>query len=297
MRYFITSDIHSNLEALQAVMKDMGNSFQFNKSQDNFVCLGDIVGYAADPEDCMNLIYKNANIILPGNHDQGTHWTITGENKDFVERHFNYHAIAGLNYSAKHLSPKNRARLAELLEKDKFVYETENLIFTHSQPLYPKDMSIYIEEMSGAKQYFFAAPEFDGKIAFVGHRHIPQIYLCRSDEIEFKPDVYEGGEVSSILSGGEPQGKVEPWLCSFQKNANKPFDRSWNLSSARMALIQVPSVGQPRDNCAYTGYALYDSSKKELIMRRLPYDIDSTQAKIRKAGLPRSLADRLPLGR
>ncbi len=297
MRYFITSDIHSNLETLQAVLKDMRTAFQFNKSQDSFVCLGDIIGYAANPNECMNLIYRNANIILPGNHDQGTHWTITGENKDFVERHFNDRAIAGLNYSAKHLSPKNKKRLAELLEKDKFVHEAENLIFTHSQPRFPKDMSIYIENMFGAKSYFFDVPEFDGKIAFIGHRHIPQIYWCRPDESEFEPDVYEGGKVSSILYGRDPQGQVKPWLCSLQKNADKPFDNSWNLDSVKMALIQVPSVGQPRDNCAYTGYAIYDSSKKELTMRRLPYDIARAQTKIRKAGLPQDLADRLPLGR
>ena len=84
-------------------------------------------------------------------------------------------------------------------------------------------------------------------------------------------------------------------MCN-QESAGNSFEKHIDLSAATIALVQVPSVGQPRDECEYTGYALYDSTAKELLMRRLPYNLASTQKKIRAAGLPPRIASRLEFG-
>jgi diadenosine tetraphosphatase ApaH/serine/threonine PP2A family protein phosphatase len=69
-----------------------------------------------------------------------------------------------------------------------------------------------------------------------------------------------------------------------------------DLSDVHRALVNVGSVGQPRDDDPRTGYALYDSDAQHVSIRRLPYDIETEAKRIRKAGLPSVLADRLFLG-
>ena len=296
VRYFIISDIHSNLEALQVVLSDMHTVSQFNKDHDRFICLGDIVGYATNPNECMDIVYKYSNVIVKGNHDQGTHWTIKGEKGEYIEEHYNALAQAGLNYSAEVLLSQNKERLAELVTGDYFVQEENDILFTHSQPRYPANMEIYIENMQDAMSCFFTASEFAGKTAFIGHRHIPQVYQRRPSGSTFQPAIDEGGEVNFLLKGRSLRKSAEPWLRCIQEHAGKPLEKRINLSTATMALVQVPSVGQPRDDCEYTGYALYDSNTKEITLRRLPYNLELTQKKICAAGLPSRIASRLQLG-
>ena len=64
MRYVIFSDLHSNLEALKQFEKEI-SSISF----DRLVCLGDIVGYGADPNSCVDWVREHADIIIAGNHD------------------------------------------------------------------------------------------------------------------------------------------------------------------------------------------------------------------------------------
>jgi diadenosine tetraphosphatase ApaH/serine/threonine PP2A family protein phosphatase len=69
-----------------------------------------------------------------------------------------------------------------------------------------------------------------------------------------------------------------------------------DLSDVERALVNVGSVGQPRDDDARTGYAIYDTGEQSVTIRRLHYDIDTEAKRIRSAGLPSVLADRLYLG-
>jgi len=64
MRYAIFSDIHSNLEALDAVIQ------AYKKEEiDKYLCVGDVVGYAANPKECIEKIKTLAMITVAGNHD------------------------------------------------------------------------------------------------------------------------------------------------------------------------------------------------------------------------------------
>lgn len=266
----------------------------FKKQTDSLVCLGDIVGYAANPNECMNIVYQNARIIVPGNHDQGVHWIITQQNQEYLSDCYNSLARAGLDYSTKSLSPQNKKRLAELVERESYVYEEDVLIFTHSQPRYPKKMSIYIEELFDAKEYFFSLFKYEGKTAFVGHAHIPQVYTSRlwGDPPQ---QIYDGGKIK-FISFEKEVNCFHPMLACKQSSPNVSYEKVIDLTEATSALIQVPGLGQPRDNLSYTGWTLYDLDKKELLMRRIPYDISLTQEKIKKACLPEHLAQRLERG-
>ena len=92
MRYIIFSDLHSNLEALKQFEKEI-SSISF----DRLVCLGDIVGYGADPNSCVDWVREHADIIIAGNHDFAV-----VEKTDVS--YFNDHAIAACEWTQKKLT-------------------------------------------------------------------------------------------------------------------------------------------------------------------------------------------------
>ena len=68
-RIAIFSDVHGNLEALQTVLAKIAEA-----NVDRVICLGDVVGYGADPNDCLQGVREVADFVLAGNHD----WAVVG---------------------------------------------------------------------------------------------------------------------------------------------------------------------------------------------------------------------------
>lgn len=100
-------------------------------------------------------------------------------------------------------------------------------------------------------------------VCFVGHTHVPVTILRTEDD---------------------------PLRTGYT------IESSIDLSDSVRALVNVGSVGQPRDEDSRTGWALYDASSRTVEIRRLEYDIEQEASRIRAAGLPPMLADRLYLG-
>ena len=94
MRFAFISDIHANLEALEAVLKDIEN-----KKVDEIICLGDIVGYGANPNECVELVSRNCPITLLGNHDAAVIDMLSTQ-------HFNIHAKIAIEWTAQNLKKR-----------------------------------------------------------------------------------------------------------------------------------------------------------------------------------------------
>jgi diadenosine tetraphosphatase ApaH/serine/threonine PP2A family protein phosphatase len=153
MRYLIISDIHSNLAAFEAVLADAG-------SFDKVWCLGDVVGYGPDPNECVERLQDLPHICVAGNHD----WATLGK---LDIKDFNPDARRACLWTREQLSPSNREYLEAL---------PENLIkggFTlvHGSPRHP--IWEYILSPSIARANF---EHFDTSFCFVGHTHVPVIY-------------------------------------------------------------------------------------------------------------------------
>lgn len=103
------------------------------------------------------------------------------------------------------------------------------------------------------------------RMSFVGHSHVPAVYIQRNGNENDLEVVYDS-------------------------------ELELDLGDATKVLMNVGSVGQPRDEDPRAAYALYDTDRKTIAIRRVSYDIRTTQTKIRAAGLPDVLADRLALG-
>ena len=153
MRYLVISDIHSNLAAFEAVLADAG-------SFDQVWCLGDMVGYGPDPNECVERLRDLPHICVAGNHD----WAALGK-LDLDD--FNPDARKACLWTRKQLSPSNWAYLEALPES----LVEEGFTLVHGSPHHP--IWEYILNPSIAQANF---EHFDTKFCLVGHTHVPIIY-------------------------------------------------------------------------------------------------------------------------
>ena len=243
MRYAIISDIHGNVEALQAVLADINK-----RSIDSIICLGDIVGYYPDPEKCVDLVKKEVDYCVAGNHDYAAIGRIDTQN-------FTYYAYAAMEWTKQNISD----RAKEYLQSLPLTVTLEKMFFTHSSPSNPQDW-VYVFPDS-EETVFEAFNSLMYSLNFIGHTHWPSIMIQEDDRI--------------ILHS----------------------EHSIEIANSHFYLINVGSVGQPRDFDSRSCYALYDTDTNEIMLVRVEYDLRITQKKIREKHLPMFLAERLEKGR
>ncbi len=243
MRYVIIGDIHSNWDALDAVLKDIDG-----QEADRFLCVGDLVGYGAEPQKCIRAVRERDFTCVAGNHD---HAAIARLDISY----FNEHAREAVLWTRQRLSVGNVEYLGGL----SLVETIDGLTVAHGT-VHAPDLFGYIETVFAAQVSFHAMVT---EIAFLGHSHVPIAFLEN-----------EGQDSVTYTQSTEIE-----------------------LRHAPKAIVNVGSVGQPRDDDPRACYAVYDQETQTVELRRIEYDIEHAQAKIRKAGLPDVLAARLALGR
>ena len=162
MKLAVLSDVHGNLEALNAVLADIST-----QNANQIVFLGDAVGYGADPEACVVKIRENADIVLSGNHDHAA--TLDTELDGF-----NPEAQASLIWTRSALTVSCRSYLAELPLRR----SARHIMLTHGSPAKPEQWD-YVLSTGQASRAFAACPH---RLMFVGHSHVPGIFV----ELEYK---------------------------------------------------------------------------------------------------------------
>ena len=173
MRVLIVSDIHSNLEAFQAVIKDAEEEYGFQEVW----CLGDIVGYGPEPGPCIGLLRRYEHLAVAGNHD------LASAGKLDLEQ-FNTYAADANRWTSLQLSPEE----VEYLSSRPLRLEKEEFTIVHGSPRDP--VWEYVLSKPAAQGSF---QHFDTKRCLVGHSHIP--FLCQETEegplfMDFPLDVF-----------------------------------------------------------------------------------------------------------
>jgi diadenosine tetraphosphatase ApaH/serine/threonine PP2A family protein phosphatase len=153
MRYLLISDVHGNLEALQATLEAAEKLDPYQ-----LMCLGDIVGYGADPSACLDTIGDRANLILAGNHDLAVAGVIGYDD-------FNPIARQSVEWTRNTLSDADK----ELLSSLPLQYIDGDYCFTHASPIDPMKFS-YIRTLEDVAEVFNRIGQ---KFCFVGHTHLP----------------------------------------------------------------------------------------------------------------------------
>ena len=263
MKIAIISDIHSNLEALTATLEAL-----VAEKPDILHCLGDIVGYGANPRECLLTVMALygvkdiippaetaelvaqltgvAGVLLAGNHD----WAVGGRMDD---RWFNSAAQIALRWSALQLDRKEQYYLANL----PLTISQGDILLVHSSPVRPEEFG-YIMSYPEAKE---ALRRTDSRLVFVGHVHIPGIFLFGAPHM--------GRQITRT-----------------------PL----TIPSSARAVVNAGSVGQPRDGDPRACYLTYRTETGEVVIHRVEYDYARSAEKIERAGLPVELAERLYAG-
>lgn len=244
----IISDIHGNLEALEAVLEDIQS-----QGIDKICCLGDIIGYGPNPGECIDHVMNRAAFTILGNHDQAALFDPEG---------FNSGAERAIFWTRKQLELGDRAaneRRWEFLGELPRLRRDGKYLFVHGSARNPLNEYVFPEDIYNQRKMerIFSLVE---QYCFQGHTHIPGIFtedlnFLAPEELDFR---YELGE-----------GK---------------------------ALVNVGSVGQPRNGDSRGSYVVLDGSVVEF--KRVAYDLEKTAEKIYAIPeLDNFLGDRLREGR
>ena len=245
MRIGILGDIHANTEALLAVVEAMRQD-----GVETWVQVGDIVGYGPEPSRCIDIVRELGCVTCLGNHDAA----VLGR---LDTSYFNNFARAAIEWTRPRLRPSDLEFLGNL----ELVVRRPPFTVVHGTMHLPEQFGYVISPVEALD----SLEHQDTRLCFVGHSHVPAIYL-RHDEKPEDIHVFPHSEAEISYRG---------------------FAR---------VLMNVGSVGQPRDEDPRAAYGIVDTDLEIAAIRRVRYDIEGVQKKIRAAGLPEVLANRLALG-
>ena len=168
MRYLVISDIHANLTAFETVLEDAGT---LGKDYDFVWCLGDIVGYGPDPNECVDLLRSMPHLCLAGNHD----WAALGR---LDIRTFNADARKAVTWTRETLTEDNLAYLEALPT----TFVLGDFTLAHGSPREPV-WEYIIEPLIAALNF----PHYQTPYCLVGHTHTPVIFELAGDRGECLP--------------------------------------------------------------------------------------------------------------
>jgi len=229
MKYAVISDVHSNLDALEAVINEIPKTMPV-------LCLGDIVGYGPQPNEVIEAIQSLKPLAtLMGNHDYAV---TTGDVEGFSD-----HAAAAIEWTRQHITPANLHFISTLRSAVHFDVDNTQVALYHASPR--DSLFEYVYPGISDREVKSLIELSKCRVILLGHTHIPMRF--------------------SLESG---------------------------------LLANPGSVGQPRDGNPNASFGLLTISGGECNFDygRVEYDVDSTAAKISKAGLPSFLASRLYKG-
>ena len=236
----IISDIHSNMEALTAVLDDIAK-----RDVERIICLGDVIGYGPEPGVCMDLIKEKCEVTIMGNHDYAVlyepnkfkigaelacFWTRQQieEDSDSQLRNGRWDFLGSLQ--VKHTMPGDGLDVSEFA-------------FVHGSPRRPINEYVFPDDVYNNPNKVLGLFERFEHLCFVGHTHVPGVFLET-------PDFYSPDEL----------------------------DYTFEIDPRHKALINVGSVGQPRDRDPRASYVLVEPGLIRFI--RVEYDIESVMQKV-----------------
>ena len=174
MKYAVIADIHANWEAFQVVLEDIKD-----QKCTHYCCVGDVVGYGANPQECLQIVRSMNMPCVKGNHDE---YCSSEEDLDG----FNPHAAEAVTWTRKQLSTENRQWLRDL----KYVRMVASFSMVHATLDGPQRWGYVFDKLMAAASFTYQ----NTSVCFFGHTHVPVAFV--------RDSVVRGGSYSKF--------KVEP---------------------------------------------------------------------------------------
>jgi predicted phosphodiesterase len=267
MRALILSDIHANLEALEAVLAAAEGQW------DELWNLGDLVGYGGAPNEVIDRIRPLQTLVVRGNHDR----VCCGLTSALG---FNPVARQAALWTQNELTPENLAWLKEV-PQGPLSPPHQGIEISHGSPL---DEDRYILNIRDA---WIPLQQMATPLTFFGHTHVQGGFS-------------QNGDQWHELHNGVPRASNSA-LADLFGSPSQSGSSTIPLPPGTRHLINPGSVGQPRDYDWRAAYAIYTSETEcdpaTITYHRIPYDLVRAQGRILMAGLPERLAARLREGR
>ena len=236
MRCAVLGDIHSNLEALTAVVEDAQD-----QQCTHYACVGDIVGYNANPIECLRIVRDLGMRCVKGNHDEYC-------SADQAPQNFSPRAAAAVLWTQQRLADADKDWLRNL----KYTRLVGSFTIVHATLDTPERWGYVLDRLAAAASFSYQ----NTAVCFFGHTHLPRVFV----------------RDSAVREGAYSKLKIEP---------------------GRKYFVNAGSVGEPRDGNPDAAYAIYDPGEGSIELRRVPYDVEAAEAKVRMAGL---MGRRRPIG-
>ncbi len=224
MRYALISDIHGNLQALEAVLRVLENH-----QIDQYLCLGDIVGYGANPEECVELVRSLTDKTVAGNHD----YAAVGLTDI---SYFNPYAREAVLWTAEHLSEESKQYLRAL----PLLLKTGPSTLVHSTPQRPELWDYILSPYDALAAFSY----FEGSICFVAHSHRPMMFIQgpRGLQWDFSDRVQIHSDSRYIIntgSVGQPRDRNPKAcfaLCDTEASEVRILRAEYDISGAQAAI-------------------------------------------------------------
>jgi predicted phosphodiesterase len=223
-------------------------------------CLGDVIGYGPQPRECLLDVMERCEVCLVGNHEHGAL---------FYAADFNPKARLAIEWTKAQLNEGEREEnfrlwnyISDMPETHRFRVPAGEILLAHGSPRDPvREYLLPPDGQDQKKMQGCFEKMGKAKFCFVGHSHVPGVYP----------------ESGGFLTPDELGGSYSP--------------------GEGRCIVNIGSVGQPRDGDTRSSYVLLDPETGKVTFRRVEYDFRSTMARIQASDLDDYLADRLARGR
>lgn len=226
MRYAVLSDIHANLEALEAVLDDA-------RAQhcDDFVCLGDVVGYNANPSECLQRVRELGCPVVKGNHDEQASIAFSTEE-------FNEMAEEAIGWTRAHLSAEEKAWLADL----RLTRQVRDFTIVHATLDTPGHWGYVFNDLDAIASFTYQHTQ----LCFFGHTHWPTAFV-REDSVQriaVGRIVLAPGRKYLINPGSIGQPRDRDWRAAYciydlERNVVEQRRVKYDLETAQRKIGQV----------------------------------------------------------
>ncbi|MCA9080376.1 MAG: metallophosphoesterase [Planctomycetaceae bacterium] len=194
----IISDIHGNLEALEAVLSDIRE-----QGIQEIYCLGDVIGYGPNPRECIDLVMQHSQVTILGNHDQAALFDPEGFNAG-AER-----AIFWTRSTLESGDPAGNERRWEFLGELPRMRREEPFLFVHGSARNPLNEYVFPEDIYNQRKMERIFGLVD-RYCFQGHTHIPGVFsedynFQSPEELNYSANLGETKALVNVGSVGQPR--------------------------------------------------------------------------------------------